>query len=189
MPVRILALVGSLRSGSFNRSLLRAAREAAPRGVAIESFSLADVPFYDGDLEAEGDPAPVRALKSAITEADAILLVTPEYNRGLPAVSKNAIDWASRPPFDSPLIGKRVLLMGATTGRSATRYALQQAAESLAYAQAVPFEERFGVSRAGDLVDDDGRLTDPATDAQLRRLLGDFAATVRQSTTPTAKAA
>ncbi len=188
-PVRILALVGSLRSGSFNRSLLRAAREAAPRGVAIESFSLADVPFYDGDLEAEGDPAPVRALKSAITEADAILLVTPEYNRGLPAVSKNAIDWASRPPFDSPLIGKRVLLVGVTTGRSATRYALQQAAESLAYAQAVPFEERFGVSRAGDLVDDDGRLTDPATDAQLRRLLGDFAATVRQSTTPTAKAA
>ncbi len=188
-PVRIVALVGSLRRGSFNRSLLRAAQEAAPDGVAIEAFSLADVPFYDGDLEAEGDPAPVRALKSAIVEADAILLVTPEYNKGLPAVSKNAIDWASRPPFDSPLVGKPVLLMGATTGRSGTKHALQQAADSLTYAQAVPFEERYGVSRAADLVDEDGRLADRRTQVELRRLLGAFADSVRASTIPTAKAA
>lgn len=188
-PVRIVALVGSLRRGSFNRSLLRAAQEAAPEGVAIEAFSLADVPFYDGDLEAGGDPAPVRALKSAIAEADAILLVTPEYNRGVPAVTKNAIDWASRPPFDSPLAGKPVLLMGATTGRSGTKHALQQAADSLTYALAVPFEERYGVSRAGDLVDGDGHLTDPDTHDELRRLLGSFAASVRATTTPTTKAA
>lgn len=187
-PLRLVALVGSLRRGSFNRALMRAARSAAPEGVTIEAFSLADVPFYDGDLEAEGDPAPVRALKAAIAEADAILLVTPEYNRGLPAVSKNAIDWASRPPFDSPLVGKPVLLMGATTGRSATKYALQQGADSFAYAQAVPFEQRYGVSRAGDLVDDDGRLSDPATHTELRRLLGAFAASVRK-TIITSKAA
>ncbi len=180
-PIRIVGLVGSLRRGSFNRSLMRAAQGAAPEGVAIEAFSLADVPFYDGDLEAEGDPTPVRALKSAIAEADAVLLVTPEYNRGLPAVSKNAIDWASRPPFDSPLAGKPVLLMGATTGRSATRYALQQAADSFTYAQAMPFEERFGLPRAGDRIDDDGRLTDPHTRAELRRVLGAFASSVRQS--------
>lgn len=188
-PIGIVGLVGSLRRGSFNRALMRAARDAAPEGVAIETFSLAEVPFYDGDLEAEGDPTPVRALKSAIAEADAILLVTPEYNRGLPAVAKNAIDWASRPPFDSPLAGKPVLLMGATTGRSATKYALQQAADSFAYAQAVPFEERYGVSRATDLVDDDGRLTDPATQAELRRLLGAFASSVRESITTNRKAA
>ncbi len=188
-PIRIVALVGSLRRGSFNRSLLRAVQEVAPRGIAIETFSLADVPFYDGDLEAEGDPTPVRALKSAIAEADAILLVTPEYNRGLPAVSKNAIDWASRPPFDSPLTGKPVLLMGATTGRSATKYALQQAADSLAYAQAVPFEERYGLPRASDRIDDDGRLTDPDTRAELRRLLGAFASSVRRSIATNRKAA
>lgn len=188
-PIRIVALVGSLRRGSFNRSLMRAAQDAAPVGVTMESFSLADVPFYDGDLEAGGDPPTVRALKSAIAEADAVLLVTPEYNRGLPAVSKNAIDWASRPPFDSPLAGKPVLLMGATTGRSGTKYALQQAADSLAYAQAVPFEERLGVPRIGDLIDDDGRLTDPATHAELRRVLGAFASSVRQSMTTATKAA
>lgn len=188
-PVRIVALMGSLRRGSFNRALMRAAQDAAPDGVDIEAFSLADVPFYDGDLEAEGDPTSVRALKAAIAEADGILLVTPEYNKGLPAVTKNAIDWASRPPFDSPLAGKPVLLMGATTGRSGTKHALQQAADSLTYAQAVPFEERYGVSRAADLVDEDGRLADPRTHAELRRLLGAFADSVRASTTPTAKAA
>ncbi|MDQ3449155.1 MAG: NAD(P)H-dependent oxidoreductase, partial [Chloroflexota bacterium] len=131
-PIHIVALLGSLRRGSFNGSLLRAAQDLAPEGVEIEAFSLADVPFYDGDLEAEGDPTPVRGLKVAIGEADAVLLVTPEYNRGLPAVSKNAIDWASRPPFDSHLAGKPVLLMGATTGRSATKHALQQAADAFA---------------------------------------------------------
>jgi chromate reductase len=188
-PVRIVALVGSLRRGSFNRSLLRAAQEAAPDGVDIEAFSLADVPFYDGDLEAEGDPAPVRALKASIAEADAILLVTPEYNKGLPAVTKNAIDWASRPPFDSLLAGKPVMLMGATTGRSGTKYALQRAADSLTYAQAVPFEERYGLPRAGDRFDDDGRLTDPDTRAELRRLLGAFASSVRRSIATNRKAA
>ncbi|MDQ3554495.1 MAG: NAD(P)H-dependent oxidoreductase [Chloroflexota bacterium] len=187
--IRIVVLVGSLRRGSFNRSLLRAVQEVAPVGVVLEGFSLADVPFYDGDLEAKGDPTPVRALKSAITGADAILLVTPEYNRGLPAVSKNAIDWASRPPFDSPLAGKPVLLMGATTGRSATKYALQQAADSFAYAQAVPFEGRYGLPRAGDRIDDVGRLTDPDTRAELRRVLGAFASSVRKSIATHSKAA
>lgn len=188
-PIRIVALVGSLRRGSFNRSLLRAVQEVAPAGVAVEAFSLADVPFYDGDVEAEGDPTPVRALKSAISEADAILLVTPEYNKGLPAVSKNAIDWASRPPFDSPLVGKPVLLMGATTGRSATKYALQQAADSFAYAQAVPFEERYGLPRASDHIDDDGHLTDPATRNEVRRVLRAFASSVRHSIATNRKAA
>jgi chromate reductase len=104
-------------------------------------------------------------------------------------VSKNAIDWASRPPFDSPLAGKPVLLMGATTGRSSTKYALQQAADSLAYAQAVPFEERLGVSRVTDLVDDDDRLTDPRTLADLQRLLSAFASSVRRSIATAKKAA
>lgn len=187
--IRVIGLVGSLRRGSFNRSLMRAAQEEAPQGVAVEVFPLADVPFYDGDLEAEGDPAPVRALKSAIAEADAILMVTPEYNQGLPAVSKNAIDWASRPPFDSPLAGKPVLLMGATTGRSATKHALKQAADAFGHARAVPFEERLGVSRAGGLVDDDGRLTDVHTRAELRRVLDAFASSVRHSIATDRKAA
>lgn len=173
-PVHLLALVGSLRRGSLNRSLLRAAQVAAPRGVTIQPFSLAEVPFYDGDLEMDGDPVPVRALKEAIAGADGVLIVTPEYNRGLPAVVKNAIDWASRPAFSSGLTAKPVLLMGATTGRSAVKHALQQAADSLSYALALPFEERLGLPRAGDLIDDDGRLADAATLERLGVLLSHF---------------
>jgi chromate reductase len=78
--LRILGIAGSLRSGSYNRALLRAAQEAAPTGLTVETFDLAEVPLYNGDVEARGDPAPVVALKEAIRQADALLIATPEYN-------------------------------------------------------------------------------------------------------------
>jgi NAD(P)H-dependent FMN reductase len=184
-PIRVVALLGSLRRASLNGALLRAAREAAPAGMRIEPFALAGVPFYDGDVETDGEPEAVISLKGVISAADALLLVTPEYNRGLPAVIKNAIDWASRPPFGSPLVGKPVLLMGATTGRSAVKYALQDAAEALDYAQAKPYETRYGVPRAGDLIDGDGRLADARIHAELRELLSAFETAVRRTTVPT----
>src|SRR2546428_8011970 len=97
-PIRVLGFAGSLRQGSYNRALLRAAQALAPEGMAIETFDLAAVPLYNGDVEARGDPDGVAAFKQAIRAADAVLMVTPEYNHGVPGVMKNAIDWASRPP-------------------------------------------------------------------------------------------
>src|ERR1700738_3936359 len=97
-PVRVVGLAGSLRQGSYNRALLRAAQERAPQGMTIEIFDLLTVPLYNGDVEAGGDPVGVAAMKAAIRAADSVLFVTPEYNHGVPGVMKNAVDWASRPP-------------------------------------------------------------------------------------------
>lgn len=121
--IRILALAGSFRKGSLNQALIRAARELAPDHVRFEDFHLRTVPFYDGDLEAAGDPEEVVALKSAVAGADALLIATPEYNGSIPAVLKNALDWASRPPADSPLNGKPAAVMGATPSPGGTRRA------------------------------------------------------------------
>ena len=118
--LRILGIAGSLRAGSFNRSLLRAAVERAPEDMTIEVFDLAAVPLYNGDVEAAGDPPGVAAFKQAIAAADGVLMATPEYNHGVPGVMKNAIDWASRPPREAPLGGKPVGLIGASPGITGT---------------------------------------------------------------------
>jgi hypothetical protein len=118
---RILAISGSLRERSYNRALLRAAEELAPAGVKIEEFDLSPIPFYDGDVEAAGDPASVVALRAAVAEADGVLIATPEYNRGTSGVLKNAIDWLSRPALASVLRWKPVAVIGASTGRGGTR--------------------------------------------------------------------
>jgi chromate reductase len=115
-PLKVLAFAGSLRQGSYNRALLRAAQAFAPEGMVIDIFDLAPVPLYNGDVEAEGDPPGVAAFKDAIRAADAVLMVTPEYNHGVPGVMKNAVDWASRPPRDAPLAAKAVGIIGASPG-------------------------------------------------------------------------
>lgn len=94
--LRVLGFAGSLRAGSYNGALLRSARELAPAGLAIEIYESIELPLFNEDIEAQGDPEPVAAFKAAIGEADAILIATPEYNYGVPGVLKNAIDWASR---------------------------------------------------------------------------------------------
>ena len=119
MPT-IIGLPGSVRQGSFNAALLRAAIELAPATIAIETASIAGIPLYNGDEEAaHGIPEPVRALKDRIAAADGLLLATPEYNNSIPGVFKNAIDWLSRPMSDIPRVfgGRAVALMGATPGR------------------------------------------------------------------------
>src|SRR5262249_42079945 len=124
MPVlTILGISGSLRRGSYNSMLLRAAVELAPEDTRIDVASIAGIPLYDGDLEAEkGIPEPVRQLKDRIAQADGLLLVTPEYNNSIPGVFKNAIDWLSRPASDIPHVfgGRPVALAGATPGRGGT---------------------------------------------------------------------
>src|SRR5262245_32672038 len=98
MAIEILGIPGSLRAASFNRALLRAAIELAPASMTITIFEgVGDIPLYNADVEANGDPEPVRAFKSAIDKASGLLIATPEYNYGVPGVLKNAIDWASRP--------------------------------------------------------------------------------------------
>lgn len=89
--VHILGFAGSLRRDSYNRALLRAARELAPEGMIVDVFDLAPIPLYNADVEAQGDPDPVAAFKRAIQQADAVLIATPEYNHGVPGVTKNAI--------------------------------------------------------------------------------------------------
>lgn len=99
----VVAFAGSLRQDSYNRALLRVARDDAPEALAITLFDLIDLPLYNADVEAEGDPPPVAEFKAAVDAADGVLIATPEYNHGVPAVTKNAIDWASRPPRNPPI--------------------------------------------------------------------------------------
>ena len=172
----ILGIPGSLRVGSYNRALLRAAEELAPDGWSFETFEIRELPHYDGDVEAEGEPEPVAAFKDAIRRADALVIATPEYNRGTPGVLKNAIDWASRPPLGSPLAGKPVALMGASTGMGGTERAQAQLREALAFPRARVVEEAVLVPEAY-MKFSEGRLVDEPARAAIRRLLGALAET------------
>ncbi len=104
--LRVLSISGSLRKSSFNSGLLRAAQELAADGMEVSIFDIRDIPFYDGDLESEGDPTSVVALKTDVREADAVMFATPEYNWGTSGVLKNAIDWASRDREQGGLMGR-----------------------------------------------------------------------------------
>jgi NAD(P)H-dependent FMN reductase len=116
--IKVLALVGSLRAASLNRQLAAVAVESAPEGVTVEVFDrLGEVPFYNEDLDNESAPEPVTALRQAAGEANAILVVTPEYNGSIPAVVKNAIDWLSRPYGASALVGKPLAVIGTALGQ------------------------------------------------------------------------
>lgn len=177
---RILAISGSLRERSYNRALLRAARELAPLGVEIEEFDISPIPFYDGDVEAAGDPEPVTALRAAVAEADAVLIATPEYNRGTSGVLKNAIDWLSRPALASVLRWKPVAVIGASTGRGGTRRAQQQVRDALLYPGAIVLEEpEVALPVAWEHFDEDGRLVDERTREAIRDLVEGLAAAPR----------
>jgi chromate reductase, NAD(P)H dehydrogenase (quinone) len=174
--MKVLGIAGSHRSGSYNGALMRAARELAPIGMEIEEMDIRGLPFYDGDVEAAGDPASVTELKEAIRDADALLIATPEYNRGVPGVLKNAVDWASRPPLASPLTGKPVAIMGASTGRGGTARAQEQLRSALEYSRANVLEQpEVLVPEAYMAFDGTGRLVDEAVRDDLADLLESLA--------------
>lgn len=128
----ILTLVGSLRAASINRQLAELARESAPDGVALHIFEgLADLPFYNEDIDTATPPPTVAALRAAAAEADAALVVTPEYNGTIPAVVKNALDWLSRPWGASDLKDKPVAVIGAAQGRYGGSWAHDETRKSL----------------------------------------------------------
>ena len=179
--LRILGVAGSLRAGSFNRSLLRAAVELAPEGMVIETFDLLEVPLYNGDVEAAGDPSGVAAFKQAIAAADGVLFATPEYNHGVPGVMKNAVDWASRPPREAPLGGKPVGLIGASPGITGTARGQSQLRQAFEFTDSycMPQPELL-VFKAHEKFDAEGRLVDAATAEYLQRYLAAFADWVRR---------
>ncbi|HYZ18365.1 MAG TPA: NAD(P)H-dependent oxidoreductase [Gaiellaceae bacterium] len=185
-PIRILAVSGSLRERSFNRALLRAAAELAPPGVELVEADLAPIPLYDGDVEASGAPPAVEELRAAVREADALLLATPEYNRGTSGVLKNAIDWLSRPALASVLRWKPVAIMGATTGRGGTRRAQEQVREALLFPGAEVVEGHdVAIPLARDVFDaEGGRLVDGRARAAVAELLEALAEAARASSAP-----
>lgn len=176
MTKTILGLSGSLRRASFNAGLLRAASEIKLDDARIKIGSIRDVPLYDGDLErANGLPDSVNALQALLEAADGVLLVTPEYNNGVPGVFKNAIDWMSRGPGLEMWVGKPVAVIGASPGGFGTIMAQNHWLPVLRTLKAdIWAEGRLMVSRAGDLFDADGNLTDPASRDRLADFLRGF---------------
>ena len=175
--MRILGVSGSLREGSFNTSLLRAAAEAAPDGVELELWDgIAELPLYDAELDGDDAPDSVRRLREAWGEADAILFATPEYNGSVPGGLKNAIDWASRPRLESALRNKTVAVTGASTGQFGALWAQQDLKRILGIAGARVVGTEIPVSRAEEKFDREGRLLDGELFEQLRLRLTTLAA-------------
>lgn len=174
----ITGISGSLRAGSYNSALLRAAAQLMPVGATLEIASIKGIPLYDGDVEAkEGIPQAVKDLKYRIVAGNGLLLVTPEYNNSIPGVFKNAIDWLSRPPADAPRIfGNRpVAVIGASPGGFGT--ILSQDAW-LPVLKTLGTRQWSGgrllVSRAGSVFNEAGELTDEKVRDQLRQFMAGF---------------
>lgn len=189
--ITIVALSGSLRQASYNSALLRAAATLVPAGVSIEIASIHDIPLYDGDLEASsGLPAAVAVLKSAIANADGLLLATPEYNNSIPGVMKNAIDWLSRPTADIPKVfgGLPVAVIGASPGGFGTVMAQAAWLPVLRTIGTYPwFGGRLLVPRAGQVFDESMSLVDASVHEQLRDFIAGFADFVRNSSRHSAR--
>jgi chromate reductase len=176
--MRILGVSGSLRQGSLNTALLRAASELAPPGMQIELYDLHDLALFDQDIETEGDPPAVDAWKRAIDSVDGLLLACPEYNGGITGALKNAVDWASRAGSGrerAPLLGKRVCIIGASPGVTGTVRAQDQLRQVLrrAGAHVEPLGEVLvGLAHTKII---DGELRDQRTRDQLARHLKSYA--------------
>ena len=173
--LRVLGISGSLRKASFNSGLLRAAQELAPDQMEITIFDIKELPLYNGDVEAQGDPQSVTALKSAVRDADAVLFATPEYNWSISGALKNAVDWASRDREEGSLMGKPATIIGAG-GRAGTARAQMQLREILAELGSVVMVKPGVLVQAfaPQQFDSEGNLLGEQTKELLRKHLDEF---------------
>jgi chromate reductase, NAD(P)H dehydrogenase (quinone) len=172
--MRILGICGSLRRGSHNRKLLRAAAASLPPGVQLEPWDdIASLPIFDEDLEAEA-PAPVQQLRAAIDAADAVLIATPEYGASVPGGLKNLIDWMSRPYPDNVLRGKPVLVIGASTGLFGAVWAQAEVRKSVRHAGAHVIDDELPVGSAHSAFNGDNTLINAELSEKLGDLLADL---------------
>ena len=170
----ILALSGSLRIGSLNTALVRTARDLAPAGVEVELFEgLESIPAFNEDRESVL-PAAVQDMNRKIREADALLVATPEYNGGMPGALKNAIDWASRPHGEGPVVGKPTAVIGASTTAYGAKWAQEQIRRALTLSGAMVIDAELEVARAHEKILA-GEVVDSATRDGLQRVVDDLA--------------
>lgn len=188
--IRIVGISGSLRSASFNTSILRAAAQLLPPGVGLQLLDgLADLPHYDEDLDTAFPPASVTRLRRTIDSADAILIATPEFNGSMPGALKNAIDWASRPYGQGALQNRPTAVVGATTGLFGAVWAQADVRRVLGIAGARVLDREVPIASVHERFDADGRLTAADTRAQLRLILGELVDAVAEARTTAAAAA
>jgi chromate reductase len=163
MPLHFLGLSGSLRKGSFNTMLLKTALALVPEDVTTEIGNFSDFPLYNNDLEISNYPPPVTRLKEQIRKADAIVFSTPEYNYSIPGVLKNAIDWVSRPPKESPFFEKPFAILSASTGMLGGARAQYHLRQSSVFLNMHPLNRpEIIVSNAPEKFDAEGNFTDQA---------------------------
>ena len=173
--LNVLGICGSLRKGSLNRALLRAAQEEAPEGMSLSLCDLHDVPLYNDDLNQPTPPEGVQKFRAAIAAADALIISSPEYNFSISGVLKNAIDWASRPP-SPPLDGKPLALLGASPSLLGTVRGQLATRQVCIFTNMIPMNKpELFVAKAHEKFDSEGKLTDAETRQKLRAFLVAFA--------------
>lgn len=161
--MNVLGISGSLRQGSYNTMALRAAQKLAPAGMTITIGDISQIPMYNDDVRAQGLPASVQALKDQVRAADAVLLVTPEFNFSIPGVLKNALDWLSRPP-EPPFDGKVVGIMGASPGPVGTARVQYDLRKVLVFMNTFTVNKpEVFINHCASKFNEKGELTDEAT--------------------------
>ena len=180
MSIKIVGIAGSLRSQSYNKGLIQAFKDAVPEGVEMDIAAIGELPHFNEDLEADF-PSVVQDLKDIVDSADVLIIATPEYNRAVPGVLKNAVDWLSRPYGKNSFNGKPVLVVGASPGAIGAALAQYQLKQSLLHLNAhVLGQPEFNVGGAGDKFDATGLLTDEKTKEYISSALEILLGTVKK---------
>jgi chromate reductase, NAD(P)H dehydrogenase (quinone) len=176
--VKVLGISGSLREGSHNTALLRAAQRVAPEGMQLELYEeLELIPPYNEDRDGDAAPAAATRLRELVAGADAVLFATPEYNGSTPGQLKNALDWLSRPRGDAAIFGKTAAVVGASTGAYGGVWAQADLRKSLGIAGARLVQAELALGHAGDHLYDDGEIADSDTHDKLAQVLIDIVET------------